>query len=241
MEDRTQSNWPIYVLVVALILTIAISLVYSSRQREQTRELTDANHSLSSSVGDLRSQLQAVIERLNTLSQPHEAAPARVVKPRPRPKAPQVRTPEDPRWNQIQTQLSDQQKQIEGTREDLGKARDELSGSIATTHDELVALQKRGERNYYEFDLDKSKQFRRIGPVSLSLRKANVKRKSYDLNMLVDDNELRKKSVNLYETVWINLGDRPQPVELVVNQISKDRIQGYVSEPKYKKSELSER
>ena len=56
--------------------------------------------------------------------------------------------------------------------------------------------------------------------------------------MLVDDNQLQKKSVNLYETVWISIGDRPQPLELVVNQIGKDHIQGYLSEPKYKKSEL---
>jgi hypothetical protein len=42
------------------------------------------------------------------------------------------------------------------------------------------------------------------------------------------------------ETVWINLSDRPQPIELVVNRIAKDRTAGYVSEPKYKKSELAQ-
>jgi len=56
--------------------------------------------------------------------------------------------------------------------------------------------------------------------------------------MLVEDNELQKKSVNLYETVWISMSDRPQPLELVVNKITKDHIEGYLSEPKYKKSEL---
>jgi len=119
--------------------------------------------------------------------------------------------------------------------------KDELSGSIARTNDELVVFQKRGERNYYEFQLNKSKVFERVGPLRLSLRKADTKHKRFDVMMLVDDNELQKKGVNLYETVWLNLSDRPQPLEVVVNQISKDHVVGYVSEPKYKRSELSAR
>ncbi len=57
--------------------------------------------------------------------------------------------------------------------------------------------------------------------------------------MLVDDIRLDKKHVNLYEPVWITLADRTQPLELVVNQISKDSVAGYLTEPKYKKSELA--
>jgi len=162
----------------------------------------------------------------------------------------------------MQKRLADQEKQLSSTRDDLNKTRDdlngrldstrdelsgnlnstkdELNGSIGRTHDDVVALQRRGERNYYEFHLSKSKEFQRIGPLSLSLRKVNTKRKSYDLAMFVDDNQMQKKSVNLYEPIWINLEDRPQPVQLVVNQITKDQIQGYISEPKYKKAELGE-
>ena len=138
----------------------------------------------------------------------------------------------------------DLQGKLDSTRDDLSgslaSTRNELSGSIARTHDDLVALQKRGERNYYEFQITRSKDFHRVGPISLSLRKANTKRKSYDLALSVDDNQLQKKSVNLFEPVWINLEDRPQPLQLVVNQITKDQIQGYVSEPKYKRSELGD-
>jgi len=168
---------------------------------------------------------------------------------------------DDPRFNQMQQQLSDQQKQLASTREDVEKTRndldgklnstradldgrltstrDELNGSIARTHEQLVALEKRGERKYYEFQLDKSKNFQRVGPISLSLRKVNYKHKSFNLTMMIDDFKLDKKNVNLYEPVWITLTDRPQPVELVVNKVSKDQVTGYLSEPKYKKSELS--
>lgn len=160
------------------------------------------------------------------------------------------RAPVDKRYAQLKAQLDDQQKQLKETadqvaknRADLegsiGSTRDELNGSIAKTHDELVALEKRGERSYFEFDLTKSKQFQRVGPLSLSLRKADTKHKSYDLAMLVDDNELNKKKVNLYEPVWIHAENGGQPVQVVVNRIGKDGVHGYVSAPKYKASELA--
>jgi hypothetical protein len=113
-----------------------------------------------------------------------------------------------------------------------------LNGNIAHTHDELVALQKRGERNFFEFALNKSKVFQKVGPVSLELRKVDFKHKSFDVDMLVDDFTLQKRKVNLYEPVWINLTDTPEPVQLIVNQIDKDKITGYIAAPKYRKSEL---
>jgi hypothetical protein len=164
---------------------------------------------------------------------------------------------DDPRFGKMQQQLSEQQKQLASTREDVEKTRNELDGrlnstrdelngsisrthdEIARTHDELVVLQKRGERNYYEFKLDKSKQFQRVGPVSLSLRKVNFKHKAFNLALMVDDFQLDKKNVNVFEPVWITLPDRAQPLELVVNHVTKDEVTGYVSEPKYKKSDLA--
>ena len=84
----------------------------------------------------------------------------------------------------------------------MNSTRDDLNGSIARTHEELVELRKRGERNYYEFDLAKGKQFQRVGSISLSLRKADTKHQRFDVVALVDDIELSKKQVNLYEPVF---------------------------------------
>ncbi len=91
----------------------------------------------------------------------------------------------------------------------LNSSHDELSGSIARNHDELVALEKRGERNYYEFEIDKSKQFRKVGPLSVSLRKVNNKHKYFDVALLVDDQQLEKKHVNLYEPMGFSTSGRP--------------------------------
>ena len=157
---------------------------------------------------------------------------------------------EDPRWKKVQAQLDEEKKQLASTQQDLEKTRsdlqsslsstrDELGGSIAKTHDELVELEKRGERNYYEFDLTKSKGFKRVGSMSLSLRKTSTKHGNYTLVMLVDDVPLTKKSVNLYEPVVFYPPDSTQALQLVINQIGKDEVHGYVSEPKFKRSELA--
>ncbi len=167
----------------------------------------------------------------------------------------------DSRWNQLDAKLAEQQRQIENAKSDISKTRedlegrlgttrdelsgaitqshDQLSGAIAKTHDEVAELRKRGERNYHEFDLKKSSEFARSGPVSLSLRKANVKRKYYDIALIVDDQKIEKKHVNLFEPLWISVPNHPEPVQLVVNSITKDNVKGYLSESRYKKSELA--
>jgi cell division protein FtsB len=252
-------------LVFALCAIAGISTFYFVKEHRQVRDLSARNQALSANLSQVQSQLQSLSEKLNALPAPLPA-PAPVNAPASsRPSALSAnkharaashrvaahRKPaDDPRWNQVQSQLSEQQKQLASTREEVDKTRteldgklnstrDELNGSIAITHEQLVALEKRGERSYYEFHLDKSKTFQRVGPISLSLRKVDVKHKHYNLAMMVDDSQLDKKNVNLFEPVWITLSDRPQPVELVVNQIHRDQIQGYLSEPKYKKSELA--
>ena len=157
-------------------------------------------------------------------------------------------TAEGPHWKQVQDRLAEQQKQIQDAQEgiqetrselenNLSSTRDDLNGSIARAHDELVELGKRGERKYFEFDLTKSKQFQRVGSISLSLRKADTKHQRYEIAALLDDFTLSKKNVNLYEPVFLNPEGAQQPLQLVVNRIDKDQVHGYVSEPKYKSSE----
>ena len=260
------ARWGFPALTAVLLGTSVYSWVDLSHERRQTQDLAATNTALRASVSQMQNQLQVVSDRLNQvathppLPEPQSApAPATPVQPvaRVRPKTrvvAEVRPAvprEDPRWNDMQSRLSEQQQQLDNTRQEIDKTRgdlegklssthDELSGSIAKNHDELVALQKLGERNYYEFQIDKSKQFRRVGPLSVSLRKVNQKHKYYDLALVVDDQQLEKKHVNLYEPMMFSTSDRPQPLELVVNEIHDNVIKGYISEPKYKRSELAQ-
>jgi hypothetical protein len=141
--------------------------------------------------------------------------------------------------NQEGKAIADTQNQLEGTRRDLSNTHTELSGSIARTHEELLLLQRKGERNYYEFDLAKSKHFQPQGPLGLRLRKADTKHQYADLDLIVEDRTVSQKHVNLYQLMMFHTADSTQPAELVINDISKDHIHGYVSSPKHRQSELA--
>ena len=245
-------------LATALMAAVTAGYFYISAAQQRNRELEFTNRKLVAAVKQFQMQLQTMSEQMSVLQSrtPPSPVASRRQRGRLRPAGEGRVAHTDPRLLKIQSQLAAQQKQIsdtradiDRTRSDLSQARDdlannisstrnELDGSIARTHDEVVALQKRNERNYYEFAIDKSKQFSRVGPMSIALRKADSKHKRVDMTVLVNDDKLQKNGVSLYETVWINLSDLPQPIELVVNKIAKNHIEGYLSEPKYKKSEL---
>jgi uncharacterized coiled-coil protein SlyX len=236
--------------VSGLVVLVAGVGLYGFHEHNVSKQLAAQNTTLNAQNTTLNAALNTTRDQLNAVSSRVDALNAQVVAAeKPAPPPPDVyRKPmnarssrhrtEDPRWKKMQGQLDDQAKQIDATRQDLVSARTELQGSIATTHDELVLLEKKGERSYYEFDLDKSKQFQREGPVGVRLAKANTKREYADLEMMVDDFKVSKKHVNIYESVMFYSADSKRPMELVINAISKNHIHGYVSEPKYKGSDL---
>ncbi len=219
---------------------------------EQTQQVTAELNSTRQQVDDLSAKVNALVAtqaQAPQRSQPQVAQQQEQSEPAPHPQVRHLTTShrsEAPRWKKMQSQLDAQNQAIEDTRSqlastqgDLVNTRTELTGSIARTHDELVLLQKKGERNYYEFDLDKSKSFQHDGPFGVRLRKANSKHQYADLELLVDDRSLSQKHVNLFQPVMFYTPDSPQPVELVINSISKDHIHGYVSAPRYRQSELA--
>lgn len=244
------SRW--LVLAVAALLVVAgLAFGYGYRERLAVGHLSAQQAVATSTINQLQGQLSAVTARLNDMMAAQQAAAQAATQNKAHPAVAAKRVaPVDKRYKQLEAQLEDQQKQLKETQElvaknrtdlegNLNSTREELNGSIAKTHEELVALEKRGERTYFEFDLEKSKQFQRVGPLSLSLRKVDAKHKSYDLQMIIEDNHLTKKNVNLYEPVWIHAENGSQPVQIVVNRIEKNLVHGYISAPKYKPSEIS--
>ena len=232
-------------LPVVLVVLAVGAVAYSIHERSRANKLASDNNAISASLNATRDQLNALSAKVNAL----QAQPAPVTETKPtavvyrKPLIPAVarhrlhRT-DDPRWKKMQGQLDEQGRQIESTRQDLASTRTELQGSIARTHDDLVLLQKKGERNYFEFDLDKANQFQRQGPISIRLRKANTKHDYADLELLVDDSKVSKKHVNVYEPVMFYPADEKAPVEIVINSIMKNHIHGYVSAPKYRTADL---
>jgi hypothetical protein len=228
---------------VTVLVALGVAAAgYAVHERNVAKQLADQNSAVTSSLNTTRDQMNALTTRLDAMNaeRPAEkpAASHSLIYRKPVTAASMRHRIDDPRWKKVQGQLDEQGKQIDSTRQDLANTRTELQGSIATTHDQLVMLEKKGERSYYEFDLDKSGQVQREGPVGVRLRKANTKHQYADLEMMVDDFKVSKKHVNIYEPVVFYSADRKVPVELVINSIGKNHIHGYVSEPKYKGTDL---
>jgi len=247
-------------LVVAagvLLVIAAAAFGYGYRQQIMVGHLTAQESAANATINEMQGQLTTLTAKLNEMSAAHQAAAeAAALK---KASAGHAGTPgaksasgtsSSKQLKELRARLDEQQKLLSQTQEEVAKnrtdlegnlnsTRDELNGSIAKTHEELVALAKRGERSYFEFDLTKSKQFQRVGPLTLSLRRTDTKHKNYDVQMMVDDNQLTKKHVNLYEPIWIHTENESQPVQVVVNRVDKNLIHGYVSAPKYKPSELA--
>jgi chromosome segregation ATPase len=118
--------------------------------------------------------------------------------------------------------------ELRSTRGDLGVQ----SGLIATNGRELAALKALGERNYFEFNLAKSKTPQRVGDIMVQLKKTDPKRYRYTIDVVADDKKIEKKDKNINEPVQFYTSRARQPYELVVNEVKKDLIIGYLSTPK---------
>ena len=107
-----------------------------------------------------------------------------------------------------------------------------MSGLIATNSKDLNALRALGDRNYIEFDLSKGKTMQRVGDVSVMLRSADPKRNRYTVEILADDKQVQKSDRTVNEPVQFYISKSKQPYEFVVNQVKKDEVVGYLSQPK---------
>jgi hypothetical protein len=135
----------------------------------------------------------------------------------------------------VKTDVEKNRADLEKTIKDLSSVKGDMgvqSGLIATNSTELGALRSLGERNYFEFDIQRSKDPQRVGSISVQLRKTDLKRNKFNIDLWVDDKRIEKKDKTLLEPLQFYVQGARQPYELVVNQISKNRIAGYLATPK---------
>jgi chromosome segregation ATPase len=123
---------------------------------------------------------------------------------------------------------------LSATREDLANSKRDLNSLIARNATELAELRRRGERDYFEFDIRKSKQFEHVGDVLVQLKNTDVKRQKYEVVINADDSNITKKDRTANEPVTFLVGRDRLRYEIVVNSVDKDRIRGYMSTPKDK-------
>ena len=135
----------------------------------------------------------------------------------------------------VKTDVAKTQSDLATTISQLLAVKGDLSSTnsvIARNHDELVLLEHKGDRNYYEFTLTKG-QKKPVGTVSLELKKTDPKKNKFTLNILADDKNYEKKDRNVNEPLQFFSGKDPVLFEIVVNSISnKNQISGYLTTPK---------
>jgi hypothetical protein len=138
----------------------------------------------------------------------------------------------------LRSQQTQTQSQLEKTIADLKSTRGDLgmqSGLIATNSSELAALRRLGERNYFEFKLGKEakKTPARVGDITIKINSVDTKRNKYTITLMADDKNIEKKDRTVNEPVqFMTAKGGHIPYELIVNQVGKDSISGYLATPK---------
>lgn len=143
----------------------------------------------------------------------------------------QMQSASNQKFGQLSGSLAGTQKDLDATKEALTGAKGELSGAIARTHGELVALAHRTDRDYFEFQVRKGSR-QRIGSLQVQLLKTNTKHNNFTVNLFFDDKVSQRKDEAIDEPVFFYMEGAPSALELVVNKLGKNVIAGYVSAPK---------
>ncbi len=132
--------------------------------------------------------------------------------------------------NQVSGDLDKTGSDVRQVTGDLGV----VSGQVATNAKELSALREQGERNYFEFDLSKPNQPQKVGDIRLVLKKSDPKHNRYTVQVLADDKTVEKRDKTINEPVQLYVSGAQQPYEIVVNEVKKNEVVGYLATPKVK-------
>jgi hypothetical protein len=134
--------------------------------------------------------------------------------------------------NKIGTDVNGVKTDLDTTKNNLQMARGEFGTLIARNHDEVEELRRLGERDYYEFTIDKKNSREKVGNLMVELHTTNLKKSQYGVTIFVDDQRHDKKSLTANEPLYFFETGARAPLEFVVNQVGKDKITGYLSVPK---------
>ncbi len=121
---------------------------------------------------------------------------------------------------------------LDATKNNLQMTRGEFGTLIAKNHEEVEELRRLGERDYYEFTINKKGQREKVGDVMVELRGVNAKKNLFSVALFVDDQRYEKRNRSANEPIYFFTRAGRAPLEFTVNQVGKDKISGYLSVPK---------
>src|SRR5215831_1171623 len=261
-ESSGTPRWISVLFVVLFIALGAVGFFAYSSTSKLTKDLTDAqktNATLTTQLeqantrlAELKSIVEVTQQKVGMTASEVAGAKSRAEAIRKEQQAADlkltqqltaVQTESNEKIGAVATEVGGAKKDIEATRNDLEATKAKLestkgdmgvmSGLIARNHDDLEELKRRGDRNYYEFSIKKAKNAQRVGPIQVNLNKTDPKRSKYTLTVIADDRQIEKKDKTSGEPVQFYVGNsRSMPYEIVVFNVGKDQVTGYLSTPK---------
>jgi septal ring factor EnvC (AmiA/AmiB activator) len=224
-----------------------------SKNEEQNKILTAQLEQANARIADLKGQLEVTSQKIGMTQAELAQARSRAESIRKEQVASDQKLTDqisaaqkasDEKIGAVATDVTGAKKDIADTKTDLEATKSKLeraagdmgvmSGLIAKNHDDLEELRRRGDRNYYEFTIQKQKTPQRVGPVQIALNKADQKKSKYTITVLADDKSIEKKDKTSGEPVqfYMKGSARLTPYEIVVFDVGKNQITGYLSTPK---------
>lgn len=260
-EPAPTPRWiPLVIIVLFLGVGTLIYIGYNSRTQLQYALTQGNNHAdvlskeleqTNSRVALLRAQLdvtsqklgltQAELARARTMAQQiqqeQQDSDAKLVA-----QIGQVQKDNEAKIGQVSTDLTGAKSDIAATRKDLDDTKKNLTTAVGDLNNQGVLIARNGEeleilkhlndRNIYDFKLTKTKQPQHVGPVQILLRNTDPKHYKFTMTVIADDKSIEKKDRNVDEPMQFYVRGVRAPYELVVMEITKNGVNGYLSTPK---------
>jgi len=132
----------------------------------------------------------------------------------------------------LNTDVTGVKGDLDSTKNSIQMARSEMGTLIARNHDEIDQLRRTGQRDYFEFTVQRKGGATKVGGIQLVLKDTNPRKNQYTMNVLADDNSFEKKNRSVNEPIFFYTGESRAALELVVNKVTKSSASGYLSVPK---------
>ena len=134
--------------------------------------------------------------------------------------------------NKLNGDVSGVKSDLDATKNSIQMARSEMGTLIARNHDEIDQLRRMGQRDYFEFTVQRKGGATKVGSIQIELKDTNTKKNRYTINVLADDKSFEKKDRSVNEPIFFYTGGTRAAIELVVNKVTKSTATGYLSVPK---------
>ena len=254
-------TWVVVLLALLAVANLAMMLVwrsqfadYANKQADEANLLTRRLDASDARYAQLRGQFQVTSEKLGLTEQELSRAHALAADVQKQQQAAVAKLNDaiakkasTEEMNKLQADANNKitglGTDLEGTKADLANTKSEftkaltgtkgeLKGDIARTHDDLVALAHKTDRDYFEFNLARKKAQQKLGTVTVELEKTDPKKNTFSVFLYFDDKRTERKDKGMAEPLYFYVQGAPSALELVVNKLGKDTIAGYMSAPK---------